>query len=80
MAGVGTLLAAVGIWLLCTQFSLPAFANIVHGMGERSPIFAHTIPWNAMAFSLGLSAILFFAALKDSAETRVLTLPDVEEG
>ena len=60
----GTLLAAVGIWLLCTQFSLPAFANIVHGMGERSPIFAHTIPWNAMAFSLGLSAILFFAALK----------------
>ncbi|MGC2401345.1 MAG: hypothetical protein WA510_16235 [Acidobacteriaceae bacterium] len=40
------------------------FANIVHGIGERSPIFAHTIPWNAMAFSLGLSAILFFAALK----------------
>jgi hypothetical protein len=60
----GTLLGSAGIWLLCTQFPLPAFANIVHGMGERSPIFAHTIPWNAMAFSLGLSAILFFAALK----------------
>jgi hypothetical protein len=60
----GTLIASVGIWLLCTQFSLPAFADIAHGIGKRSPIVAHTIPWNAMAFSLGLSAILFFAALK----------------
>jgi hypothetical protein len=60
----GTLLASVGIWLLCTQFSLPAFADIAHGVGNRSPIVAHTMPWNVMAFSLGLSAILFFAALK----------------
>jgi hypothetical protein len=60
----GTVLASVGIWVLCTQLSLPAFADIAHGIGERSPIVAHTIPWNVMAFSLGLSAILFFAALK----------------
>jgi len=60
----GTLLVSVGIWLLCTKFSLPAFADIFHGIGERSPIVAHAIPWNTMAFSLGLSAILFFAALK----------------
>jgi hypothetical protein len=60
----GTLLASIGIWLLCTQFSLPAFADIAHGIGKRSPIVAHTIPWNAMAFSLGLSATMFFAALK----------------
>lgn len=60
----GTLIASGGIWLLCTQFSLPAFADIFHGIGERSPIVAHTIPWNVMAFSLGLSAILFFVALK----------------
>ena len=60
----GTILASAGIWLLCTHFSLPAFADIAHGIGERSPIVAHTIPWNVMAFSLGLSAILFFAALK----------------
>jgi hypothetical protein len=60
----GTLLTSVGIAWLCTKFSLPAFANIFHGIGERSPIVAHTIPWNVMAFSLGLSAILFFAALK----------------
>jgi hypothetical protein len=60
----GTMLASVGIWLLCTHVSLPAFADIIRGIGERSPIVAHAIPWNAMAFSLGLSAILFFAALK----------------
>jgi hypothetical protein len=60
----GTLIASAGIWLLCTKFSLPAFADIAHGIGKRSPIVAHTMPWNAMAFSLGLSAILFFAALK----------------
>lgn len=60
----GTLIASVGIWWLCTHLSLPAFADIFQGMGERSPVVAHTMPWNVMAFSLGLSAILFFAALK----------------
>ena len=60
----GTLIASAGIWLLGTKFSLPAFADIADGIGKRSPIAAHTIPWNTMAFSLGLSAILFFAALK----------------
>lgn len=60
----GTLIASAGIWLFCTKFSLPAFADIAHAIGKRSPIVAHTIPWNTMAFSLGLSAILFFAALK----------------
>ena len=59
----GTLIASAGIWLLCTRFSLPAFADIAHGIGKRSPIVAHTIPWNVTVFSLGLSAILFFMAL-----------------
>jgi hypothetical protein len=60
----GTVIGSAGIWLLCTKFPVPDFANIVDGIGERSPAVAHTLPWNAMAFSLGLSAILFFAALK----------------
>ena len=34
----GTVLVSVGIWVLCTQRSLPAFADIPHGIGERSPI------------------------------------------
>ncbi len=33
-------------------------------MGDGSPQVAHTMPWTAMAFSIGLAAILFFAALK----------------
>jgi hypothetical protein len=33
-------------------------------MGKDSPMIAHTIPWTPMAFSLALSAILLFAALK----------------
>jgi hypothetical protein len=38
-------------------------------MREDSPVLAHTMPWTAMAFSLGLAALLFFAALK-VAQTR----------
>jgi hypothetical protein len=38
-------------------------------MREGSPVLAHTMPWTAMVFSLGLAAILFFAALK-VAQTR----------
>jgi hypothetical protein len=60
----GTVIVSVGIWQLCTHFSLPAFSDIFHGVGKRSPIVAHAIPWSVMAFSLGLSALLFFAALK----------------
>jgi hypothetical protein len=60
----GTLLVSVGIWWLCTHLSLPAFTDIFHGMGKQSPMIAHMIPWNVMVFSLGLSAVLFFAALK----------------
>lgn len=60
----GTLLASAGIWLLCAQLSLPAFIDIFHGMENRSPIVTHELPWNVMAFSIGLAAVLFFAALK----------------
>lgn len=59
-----TMLISGGIFWICSQASLPAFANILHGMGERSPIVTHTIPWNVMTFSLGLSAVLFLVALK----------------
>lgn len=60
----GTMLASAVIWWLCAQLPLPPFADIFHGMGKYSPIVAHTIPWNVMAFSAGVSAVLFFASLK----------------
>jgi hypothetical protein len=33
-------------------------------MGRGSPLITHTMPWNAILFSVLLAAVLFFAALK----------------
>lgn len=60
----GTMIASTALWWLSTHTPLPASANIFRAMREGSPLLAHTVPWTAMAFSLGLAAILFFAALK----------------
>jgi hypothetical protein len=38
--------------------------NVFWAMGDGSPVLAHTVPWTAMAFALGLAAVLFFAALR----------------
>jgi hypothetical protein len=65
----GTMLSAAALWWLSTHTPLPASANIFRAIREGSPLIAHTVPWTAMAFSLGLAAILFFAALK-IAQTR----------
>jgi len=60
----GTLLGSVALWWIPSHTPLPASADIFRGMGEGSPLLAHAMPWTAMGVSLGLSAILFFAALK----------------
>jgi hypothetical protein len=60
----GTMLFFAALWWLSTHTPLPASANIFRAMREGSPLLAHTMPWTAMAFSLGLAVILFFAALK----------------
>jgi len=60
----GTMLGSAALWWVSTHTPLPASANIFRAMGEGSPLLAHTMPWTAMAFSLVLAAILFFAALK----------------
>jgi ABC-2 type transport system permease protein len=52
------------LWWLSSHTSLPASANVFRAMSDGSPLFIHTMPWLAMAFSLELAAILFFAALK----------------
>ncbi len=63
MAGGALFLAA--LWLLSKLTLLPASVDLVRAMlGSGSPLVAHTMPWNAMVFSLALSAILFLAALK----------------
>jgi hypothetical protein len=60
----GTMIASAALWWLSIHTPFPASADIFRAMREGSPLIAHTIPWTAMAFSLGLAAILFFAALK----------------
>jgi hypothetical protein len=48
---------------------LPASVDIVRAMETAPPLIAHTMPWATIAFSVGLAAILFCAALK-IAQTR----------
>jgi hypothetical protein len=52
------------LWWLFTSAPLPDSVNIMRAMGQNSPMLTHTMPWAAMAFSVGLAAVLFLAALK----------------
>jgi hypothetical protein len=65
----GTLIASGGLWWLSSHTWFPEFANIFLAIGKGSPLIAHTMPWAAMAFSVSLATIFFFAALK-VAQTR----------
>jgi hypothetical protein len=60
----GTMLSAAALWWLSTHTPLPASANIFRAMREGSPLLAHTVPWTAVTFSLGLAALLFVAAIR----------------
>jgi hypothetical protein len=60
----GTMIAAVGLWWLSSHTPLGESIDVFRAMGEGSPLIAHTMPWDAVAFSLGLATILLFAALK----------------
>jgi hypothetical protein len=60
----GTMLGSAGLWWLTSRSFVPASADIFRAMGADSPLIAHTVPWTPMAFSLGLCAILFCAALR----------------
>lgn len=60
----GSFMCYGAIWWLANKIPAPASVNIFLAMGDSSPVLAHTMPWSAMAFALGLAAVLFFAALK----------------
>jgi hypothetical protein len=51
-------------WWALTKLSLPPSVDIFRFTGDASPLITHTLPWPAMAISVTVSAILFFAALK----------------
>jgi hypothetical protein len=60
----GTMIVSAALWWLSRHIPLPISVDIFRAMRDGSPLIAHTVPWAAMAFSLGLAAVLFFAALK----------------
>jgi hypothetical protein len=60
----GTMLVSLVFWQLSIHIRLPAFADILRAIGNGSPFIIHTMPWSAFAFSLGLAAVLFLAAVK----------------
>jgi len=60
----GGMIAFGTLWALSSLTPLPASVDIIRAMGDGSPLVAHRMPWTAMGFSLGLAAILFFAAWK----------------
>jgi hypothetical protein len=60
----GSMIAYAAVWWIPNHTDAPAAVNIFRAMGEGSPLIAHTMPWNAIAFSLLLACGLFFAALQ----------------
>ena len=58
------MIAYAAVWWIPNHMDAPAAVNIFRAMGEGSPLIAHTMPWNAIAFSLLLACGLFFAALQ----------------
>jgi len=60
----GSFMCYGAIWWLAYKIPAPASVNVLLAMGDGSPVLAHTMPWTAMAFALGLAAVLVFAALK----------------
>ena len=60
----GTMLTGAAVAWLSGRVALPEFADLFRAIGEGGPAIAHTIPWGAMGFAVGLSAVLFAAALK----------------
>jgi ABC-2 type transport system permease protein len=50
-------------WLSASKY-LPASVDIIHAMSKGSPVLAHSMPWSAIGFSVGLSVVLVFVALR----------------
>ena len=61
---LGSVPVFAALWWMLRHTPLPASMDLFRAMGEASPLVVHTMPWMAMAFSLGLAAVLFFVALK----------------
>lgn len=60
----GSVMSFTALWWVQSHTSWPVSASVFWALTQGSPLIAHAIPWTAIAFSLGLAAILLCAALK----------------
>jgi hypothetical protein len=60
----GSILLFGAVQGLTVHFHLPAALNLTGFAGDSSPLITHHLPWTAMAISVCVSILLFFAALK----------------
>jgi hypothetical protein len=60
----GSALSFGALWWLSNHMGLPASANVFRAITVNSPLIAHSVPWFAMALSMGMCGVLFFAAVK----------------
>jgi hypothetical protein len=59
----GTMIAVGAMFWLSVKFSPPAAVDLIKAMGTNSPLIAHSMPWGAMGFATGLSAVFFGVAV-----------------
>jgi hypothetical protein len=60
----GAVIAIGALKGLTVRFPPPPSLDVFRVMAEGSPLLTHTIPWPAISVSLGLTSVLFFAAIK----------------
>jgi hypothetical protein len=60
----GGIFAAAFLWFVMYRLSAPPVINLFAFAGSASPLLTHVLPWQAMALSVALSAVLLFAAVK----------------
>lgn len=51
-------------WLAVRGQQFPVAVDIFRAMGKASPLLTHTVSWEPIWFSIGLSVVLFVAALQ----------------
>jgi hypothetical protein len=60
----GTILTFFAFAWASSQSLIPSSFDLFRAMRDGSPLVAHTMPWAAIATSVGLATVFFFTALK----------------
>ena len=61
---LGSTFSLFVLWWFSLRGQMPVSIDIVRAMGKGSPLVTHVMPWTPIGVSLGVSVVLFFAALQ----------------